>query len=281
MVETVRAHHFRAWSLGGTLGGWADHVIVLPHDTCGSNSGNPSMNVRVSKPKLPKPGARKTSASKSKAVRPKASRPTAQFLDDENRMTFDREQQFQRKLDVILKTATASLNELGYSGTSLRKLAASLSITDSALYHYVKSKDELAYLCYMRSMDYSEAALAKAQNEGRTGLEKLEIYIRSQMHATCGPDGATATMSDLPSLRIPHRMRVLKKIDRCRDLVLSFFEEGFEDGTIQPCSAKDASLVIWGAMTFLAKWNDRHGKVDVDELADTYVHVLTHGVSAR
>jgi AcrR family transcriptional regulator len=200
---------------------------------------------------------------------------------DDDRLTFDREQQFRRKLDVILKTATVSLNELGYSGTSLRKLAASLSITDSALYHYVKSKDELAYLCYMRSLDYSEAALNKAEAEGKTGLEKLQIYIRNQIADTCGPDGPTATMSDLPSLRIPHRMRILKRIDICRDMVLTFFEQGFEDGTIGPCNAIDASLAIWGSMTFLAKWNDRHGSVDVDELADTYVHVLTHGVATR
>lgn len=200
---------------------------------------------------------------------------------DGDKLTFDREEQYKRKLDVILKTATISLNELGYSGTSLRKLGASLDITDSALYHYVKSKDELAYLCYMRSLELSEKALTKAANEGKSGLDKLQIYIRYQMANSCGPDGPTATLSDLPSLKISHRMRVIKKIDLCRDMVLAFFEEGFDDGTIKKCSAIDASLVIWGAMTFLAKWNDLHGTIDVEELSDTYVHVLTMGVAAR
>jgi TetR/AcrR family transcriptional regulator len=199
----------------------------------------------------------------------------------EHRLTFDREEQYKRKLEVILKAATLSLNQLGYSGTSLRKLAASLNITDSALYHYIKTKDELAYLCYMRTLDYSELALSRGQNQGKSGLQKLQIYIRGQIEATCGSDGPTATLSDLPSLRIPHRMRILKRMDACRDIVIQFFEEGFKDGTIGPCNAIDSSLVIWGAMTFLAKWTDRHGKFDISELADTYVGVLTSGVAAR
>jgi AcrR family transcriptional regulator len=202
-------------------------------------------------------------------------------LNHAHRLTFDREEQYKRKLEVILKAATLSLNQLGYSGTSLRKLAASLNITDSALYHYVKTKDELAYLCYMRTLDYSELALSAAQSHGNNGLQKLQIYIRNQVEATCGSDGPTATLSDLPSLRIPHRMRILKRMDACRDTVIQFFEEGFKDGTIGPCNAFDSSLVIWGAMTFLAKWTDRHGSFDIGELADSYVGVLTCGVAAR
>jgi TetR/AcrR family transcriptional regulator len=202
-------------------------------------------------------------------------------LNAEHRLTFDREEQYKRKLDVILKAATLSLNQLGYSGTSLRKLAASLNITDSALYHYIKTKDELAYLCYMRTLDYSELALSRGQSQGSTGLQKLQIYIRNQIEATCGSEGPTATLSDLPSLRIPHRMRILKRMDACRDIVIQFFEEGFKDGTIARCNAFDCSLVIWGAMTFLAKWTDRHGNFDIDELADSYVGVLTSGVAAR
>lgn len=198
-----------------------------------------------------------------------------------NNLTFDREEQHRMKLDVILKTATACLNELGYSGTSLRTLAGKLNITDSALYHYIKSKDELAFLCYMRSLDYSELALAKAATEGKNGLEKLQLYIKYQIETTCSDEGPTATLSDLPSLRISHNMQILKRLDDCRDIVLGFFDVGFKDGSIAPCNASDVSLVIWGSMAFLAKWLDRHGKIDVAELAKTYVHVLTNGVAAR
>jgi AcrR family transcriptional regulator len=207
----------------------------------------------------------------------KAALPSRKF----DELTFNREEQYKRKLDVILKTATYCLNELGYSGTSLRTLAAQLKITDSALYHYVRSKDELAALCYMRTLDFSERALQRADQEGKTGLEKLQLYIKYQVENTCGPDGPTATLSDLPSIRIAQRLLILERIDRTHKTVISFFETGFKDRTIARCIAVDAALVIWGSMAFLAKWMDRHGKVNVDELAATYVQVLTSGVAAR
>jgi len=196
-------------------------------------------------------------------------------------LTFDREEQHKRKLEVILKTATYCLNELGYSGTSLRTLAGQLRITDSALYHYVRSKDELAALCYVRTLDFSERALKRADQEGRTGLEKLQLYIKYQIQSTCGPDGPTATLSDLPSLRMAQRLSILERIDRAHETVIGFFETGFKDRTIGRCVAVDAALVIWGSMAFLAKWFDRHGKLNVEELAATYVHVLTCGVASR
>jgi AcrR family transcriptional regulator len=196
-------------------------------------------------------------------------------------LTFNREEQHKRKLAVILKTATYCLNELGYSGTSLRTLAAQLKITDSALYHYVESKEELAALCYTRTLELSENALKRANQEGSTGLAKLQSYIKYQIESTCGPDGPTATLSDLPSLHMAQRIQILERIDRAHKLVMGFFETGFKDGTIGRCNAQYAALVIWGSMAFLAKWFDRHGKLSVDELAATYVHVLTRGVAAK
>jgi len=196
-------------------------------------------------------------------------------------LTFDREEQYKRKLDVILRTATYCLNQLGYSGTSLRTLAAQLRITDSALYHYVRSKDELAALCYMRTLELSERALQRAEMEGTTGIDKLRLYIRYQIESTCGPEGPTATLSDLPSIRMAQRIQILERIDRTHRKVLGFFETGLQDGTIAKCNPQYAARVIWGSMAFLAKWFDRHGKLNVDELADTYVHVLADGVAAR
>ena len=122
---------------------------------------------------------------------------------------------------------------------------------------------------------------ARADLEGKSGLEKLQLYIRYQIIATCGPDGPTATLSDLPSIHIAQRIKILERIDRTHNTVLRFFETGFKDRSIAKCNAVDAALVIWGSMAFLAKWFHRHGKIDVEELAETYVMVLTNGVANR
>jgi len=43
----------------------------------------------------------------------------------------------------ILKAATALFSELGYKGTSVRKIASSVGIRESALYNHFKNKEEI------------------------------------------------------------------------------------------------------------------------------------------
>ena len=56
-------------------------------------------------------------------------------------------------MDSLLRAAAECFNQKGYSGTSLRDVARRLNLTDAALYYYVKNKEALVFLCYMRAAD--------------------------------------------------------------------------------------------------------------------------------
>jgi AcrR family transcriptional regulator len=61
-------------------------------------------------------------------------------------------------------------------------LAAQLKITDSALYHYVRCKDELAALCYQQTLEFLENAVSRADKEGqvsRVSRELSEFLVRN------------------------------------------------------------------------------------------------------
>ena len=94
---------------------------------------------------------------------------------------FDREQQRRMKRDKLLKVAADCFNQKGFSGTSLKDVAQKLNITDAALYYYVKNKEELVNLCYLRALDLGQSALDRAIEEGETPLLKLELFIRYQV----------------------------------------------------------------------------------------------------
>jgi AcrR family transcriptional regulator len=194
--------------------------------------------------------------------------------------TFDREQQFKKKLEVLLKTASSCFNERGYSGTSLRDLAARLKVTDGALYYYVRSKEELVFLCYARTLDLAERAFNRAANEGKTGLEKLQLCIKYQVEAMCGPEGPFAVMNELPLLRLAHRAQILERMNKDNNMIASFFQIGFQDGSIRKCNPVIASSAILGALAWIAKWYKPDGGHDVAETAQTFVDVLTRGVAA-
>jgi TetR/AcrR family transcriptional regulator, cholesterol catabolism regulator len=202
---------------------------------------------------------------------------TVTFGGDE--WTFDRAQQHKRKLETLLKMAAVCFNDKGYSGTSLRSLASKLKVTDAALYYYVQSKQELVFLCYERALDVAGRATIQAAKEGVTGLQKLQLYIKYQIEAICGPDGPLAVLIELPLLTMAHRTHIVERLNKEVSLLAEFFEIGFKDGSMIKCNRRIASAAILGSLNWIAKW--QHEKRNVAETVETYVQVLTGGLAAK
>jgi AcrR family transcriptional regulator len=134
------------------------------------------------------------------------------------------ETRFSQQRDRVLKAAAHCFNRKGYSGTSLKDVANMLGLTDPALYYYVRNKEELVYLCYVRAADVGREAMERAVAEGGTGLEQARRYLRYHIEIMVGERGPVAIMSEIPSLKAEHREEVLelsrhhsKKHDRQRD----------------------------------------------------------------
>jgi len=197
-----------------------------------------------------------------------------------NTWSFDKNQQFKQKLELLLKTAASCFNEKGFSGTSLRDVAARLNITDAALYYYVKSKEELVFLCYQRALDLGEQAMRRGSEEGSTGLEKLQLYIRYQMEAMCGSNGPVAILSEIPSLKLAHRTHIRERARHDTRTVSAFIQSGIQDGSIRPCNPQLTCAAIFGALNWVPKWYRSDGRYDPAESAETFVRVLTQGIAA-
>lgn len=200
--------------------------------------------------------------------------------DAESSWTFDRNQQFKHKLELLLKTAASCFNQKGFSGTSLRDVGDRLNITDAALYYYVKNKEELVYLCYQRALDLGERAMKRAGEEGGTGLEKVQLYIRYQMQEMCGSDGPVAILSEIPSLKLAHRTQILERARSDSKTLAAFIQAGIDDGSIRRCNPAIACAAIFGALNWVPKWYRADGRYDAAESADTFARVLTQGISA-
>jgi AcrR family transcriptional regulator len=185
---------------------------------------------------------------------------------------------FRQKRELLLKTAASCFNQKGFSGTSLSDVADRLNITDAALYYYVKSKEELVFLCYQRALDLGERAMRRAAQEGETGLQKLQLYVRYQMDAMCGSDGPVAILSEIPSLKVAHRTHILERTRHDSKMVAGFIQSGIHDGSIRPCNPILACAAIFGALNWVPKWYRSDGRYDAVESAETFLGVFTHGL---
>ena len=195
---------------------------------------------------------------------------------------FNKTEQRRLKRDIVLKVAAECFNEKGISGTSLKDVARKLNITDAALYYYVKNKEELVTLCYMRALDLGEKALERAMEEGDNCLEQLQLYIKYQLEEVCGEDGPVAILSGIPSLKPEHqksiRARSSKHTKRITQLLIDGKKEGSIAGTPNPVIACDALL---GALNWTPKWFKKDSGMSGEEIAETFVHTFTQGLLPR
>ena len=180
----------------------------------------------------------------------------------------------------MLRAAARCFNEKGYSGTSLKDVAAILGLTDAALYYYVRNKEELVYLCYLRAGDVGREAMDRAIVEGRDGLDTVRCYIRNHVDAMTGEHGPIAIMSEVPSLQPEHREQILD-ISRCHSARFEkILQHGIEDGSILPCDVRMTGNAIMGALNWVPKWF--RGDADVAaQIVDEFPRVLSGGLAAN
>lgn len=173
------------------------------------------------------------------------------------------ETRFELQRDRMLKAAAHCFNQKGYSGTSLKDVAGILGLTDPALYYYVRNKEELVYLCYVRAAEVGKEAMKRAVADGSTGLEKVCLYLRYHVEFMVGDRGPIAILSEIPSLKPAHRDEILE-VSRVHSAGFeALLEAGISDGSIAPCDVRMTGNAIMGSINWIPKWY--HGDAGMAE----------------
>ena len=128
-----------------------------------------------------------------------------------------------------------------------------MGLTDAALYYYVKNKEELVYHCYLRAAELGRTAMLQAEDDGKTGLEQAELYIRYHIEIMVGDEGPLAIMSEIPTLRRAHRNEVLELSRRHSTRFEAILERGVQDGSIIPCDVRMTGNAIMGSINWIPK----------------------------
>ncbi len=190
------------------------------------------------------------------------------------------ETRFQLQKARMLKAAAECFNQKGYSGTSLRNVADVLGLTDAALYYYVRNKEELVYLCYVRAADLGREALDRANAEGKNGMDVVLRYFRYHIEMMVGDRGPIAIMSEIPSLKPQHRKEVL---ELSRQHSLNFeavLQAGILDASITNCNVRMTGNAIMGSINWIPKWY--HGDPDQGRmLVAEFPEILARGLAGE
>ncbi|GAA1955719.1 TetR/AcrR family transcriptional regulator [Amycolatopsis minnesotensis] len=180
-------------------------------------------------------------------------------------------------LESLLRVAVKLFNERGYDGTSMEDLSRKLGITKSAIYHHVRSKDELLRLAVDRALDgLFEVADEAGAAPGRA-IDRLELLVR----------GSIAVLSDrLPFVTLLLRVRGNTRVERAAlarrrefdrivtDLVKQAAAEGDVRADVDPAVT---SRLLFGMVNSLIEWY-RPRRGDGAELADAVCKIAFDGL---
>ena len=192
---------------------------------------------------------------------------------------FDRRKLHRDKRLALLNEAARVINERGYATASLEDVARTLGISKAAVYYYFRNKQEILYECYLMSFDIWEAALAEARQRGRSGRERVEIYIRRYLEAGLDTLQPVILVREQEALEAPYRQRIEKRRRSLRNELRGFVAEGISDGSLAPCNPKPAVTIIGAAISWLLRMYRPDGELGREAFIDEVARLLLDGIA--
>jgi AcrR family transcriptional regulator len=150
--------------------------------------------------------------------------------------------------EAFLRAATELINEQGYRGASVDKIAALLNGTKGKFYHHNATKDDLVGECFERGFAVQRHFLRSAEATAGPNVQRVAAFatamVRFQLSRR-GPLLRSSAFSALPDEA--HRNQVHGTAQRLSERLSSLFVDGLVDGSVRPLDTALAAEVT-GAM---------------------------------
>jgi AcrR family transcriptional regulator len=150
--------------------------------------------------------------------------------------------------DAFLRSATVMINQRGYRGASVNRIAAALNVTKGSFYHHHSAKDDLVFECFQRSYDRLstvQLAAGEIDSDGWTRIasalaELIDLQFRDPM-----PLLRTTALQALPS---DERGSVVVRSNRLANHFAGMLSDGIADGSVRAVDPLVASQLIMPAL---------------------------------
>ncbi len=198
---------------------------------------------------------------------------------------FNRSARHDAKHTAILSEAARLFNTKGSRGTTLHDIAQSLGLTKSSLYHYVETKQELIYQCYMATIDRHNSALDAIDLAGGTTLQRLSAFylqhVDDWLSAQRGQGPYSAALLEVASLKDGHREEVQRRYTALFTRLRQTVRDGIAEGSVRDCEATSATRAFLGSLpSWSLSWLQRVPLDDVPEIARQALDIVLHGLHA-
>lgn len=182
----------------------------------------------------------------------------------------------------IHEQATRLFAERGYAGTNFQDIADAVGLTRPALYHYVKSKDELLAKLVAEITVVAASDIAAIADRDATATERIraivEMLVRQQ-----GEQGERFRLLLRSEADLPDSVAESYNENR-RSLLRSVtgvIDQGIARGEFRAVSPAVAAFGIIGMVNWVAWWYHSGSPYDLDTVCADLSDLAVHGIAAE
>ncbi len=186
-----------------------------------------------------------------------------------------------RQNEEFLRAATIMINERGYRGASVNRIAEALNVTKGSFYHHHEAKDDLVLACFQNSYDRLSATQMAGQNAEGDYWTRLASVLHELLDLQFFDQTPLLRTTALQALEQEHRVDVVTRSNRLARRFAGMLIDGITDGSVRAIDPLVASQIIMSTLNGAyeaRRWAERF---DDGEIAiRTYVSALSEGLLA-
>ena len=180
--------------------------------------------------------------------------------------------------ETFLRAATRLINERGYRGASVERIASELKVTKGSFYHHLEGKDGLVLACFERGYARVSEAQYIANNADGDNWQKLCSTIGALLHIQFFGEFPLLRTTALQALPFELRTDVVNRSNRMARRFAGTVIDGITDGSIcavDPLIASQAIMATLNSAYELRSWASRWSP---EQAIAIYAGILTHGL---
>lgn len=197
---------------------------------------------------------------------------------------FDKTAQHAAKRAAILSEAAKLFNSKGARATTLADVAATLGLTKTSLYYYVKTKEDLIYQCYAVTLDSVLSTLTEIEQNHTSASDRIRAYINAHFEAIRlakeGSGHHVAALLEIASLKGERRIEIEQGYIAMFKKLREFMRQGIDSGEFRNVRTTTSTRALIGALDWSFYWLEPVPNDEIPALADAAASIILSGVAA-
>lgn len=181
----------------------------------------------------------------------------------------------QASLDLIYRK--------GFTGTTLRDIAAAIGIQPASIYNYIKNKEDLLYfICRETAEARLDEVSRRLADVPADPLSQLAEFVRYSVEINSEHRKETSIgRNELRRLSGARYRSVVRLRDRYDAVLRKILADGSASGDFTIPDLRIATFAIMGLCVGVARWYRPNGRLSPDEIAERYIDMTMDLVHAR